>query len=597
MTTTSTTNFGFIACREETPSVYDWSPTYWNWLALDSILFGAAVSHVHDGALAIDSPEGTIVLSSSPTGGTVVAGTYYFCVTYIDSRGLESAKSEVVSITVPPSISPPATPTINDDATPTDIQAKESGLLGGNYWYRISYVKNGGETTPSSPVYVQIPIDDTYECTIHFDSINTVGNSADSIYVYRKTGNTGSYVHLATISTPDTDSYTDDNSDTPICDKSVATINTTGSYNTITIDWSALNYTLADYVRIYVTTNTDDSATPVADWTATSLLVSTVTMNDATPVEEYTWTGGNLSIGKPPIISGCYQNPSKILLTGGAEIQGNLPWANLPSDFTWGQPVAEYDDLPTGIAGEVILVKSEDILYTWDDGAATPTWIPVTGGIKHVTLPDDLGYQADSNFDTTVLPLLPEDPNTGDVVILTSEERTGGDFDYVVYLYTWRGDWDTPAWQLINPTLPSAPYGFSYGTDSAPTATMWLQENDEGDYWIRIKQSWGYYDMLPVDWEYIGDESGYYGPWEETYLENLGEPTYGEGSIIFLLDDQSFYYWDDEIATPAWVKGPGVVKQDTTIDDVVEDATPTAEQLKINEILEVLRASGLIASE
>jgi hypothetical protein len=100
---------------------------------------------------------------------------------------------------------------------------------------------------------------------------------------------------------------------------------------------------------------------------------------------------------------------------------------------------------------------------------------------------------------------------------------------------------------------------------------------------------------FPLDVEEIATYNGYYG-WYDEAVELDFEPDYGYGAIAFIWENKSFYYYDDEIATPTWVKGPGVVKLDTTIDDVVEDATPTPEQLKINEILEALRNSGLIAT-
>jgi len=322
MTTTITNNFGFIGVHDAVPSTNDWACTYWNWLAVDEILYGL-VSHQHNGSVALQSPTGTLVLSSASSGGYLPAATtYYIAVTYVDDVLKETAASTVVEVSTGAGISTPATPTINDDATPTDIQECVDGLVGGDYWYKIAYKKGGGETLPSLPVYVSIPTDTTYECTIHFASLVEVGNGADSIIVYRKIGTTGSYVKLSEISASTRNYYTDNNTGIPACDVSPKAVSTINSFNTITIDWSSLDYTEAYKVKIYATTTEG-----VYD---TNSLVAEVIMNAATPTTEYVWTGTARTAGKPPEITHCYPSPSKILLTGGAEVQGILPFDNLP---------------------------------------------------------------------------------------------------------------------------------------------------------------------------------------------------------------------------------------------------------------------------
>ena len=774
MTVTVTDHFGFIGVYNAVPSTNDWACTYWNWLAADEIIYGL-VSHQHDGAAALQSPTGTLVLSTADSSGYLPAATtYYIAITYLDDILRETAASTVVTVTTGTGISRPATPTINDDATPTDIQECPGGLTGGDYWYKISYVKGGGETLPSLPVYVSIPTDTTYECTIHFASLNDVGNGADAIYVYRKSGNTGSYVKLAEITSGSAASYTDDNTGVPTCDKSPVTSSTINSAHTITIDWSALDYTEAYKVRIYATTTSGTYPT--------NALVAEVTMNDATPVTSYVWTGTARTVGKPPEISHCFANPPKITLTAGAEIQGNLPWANLPSDFTWQQPVATYASLPEGTTGgEARVVEDENSIYVWDENAATPEWTKVAG-LKEVEDYDDLpasgleevehgwvgeattskivdtGYLMATNFEgngTTALKayvlailyghdegdtftvdiratsagkpaatalytetytLTADDvatwgymviefdfgtvalteaatywltysndddiyvarptsttksrwesnnggaswseyvnaglsyklvwgtaesytdaylvTNEGDIYIwsdyaaawnqvgkkvlvidsnpidwtevdsvpgvahgdflLATVTGNGGSTDKLAGLYAWRGDWATPAWQLLNTFLPPD-FGNSNNYGDVPDGCAWLDENwaeDGMSLYYRYNNSTY---TFKLDVEYIATYNGYYG-WYDEAVELDFEPDYGYGATAFVWEDKSFYYYDDEIATPAWVRGPGVVKLDTTIDDVVEDATPTPEQLKINEILAALRSSGLLAT-
>ena len=772
MTVTVTNHFGFIGVHNAAPSTNDWACTYWNWLIADEILYGLT-SHVHDGATALQSPTGNLSLSTGASGGYLPSGTTYFiAVTYLDDLLRETAASTVVSITTGAGISRPNTPTINDAATPTDIQERIGGLSGGDYWYRISYVKGGGESLPSLPVYVSIPTDTTYECTFHFESLNDVGNDADAIYVYRKIGNSGNFVKLAEITSRIVRSYTDNNTGVPTCDKSPVTSSTINSAHAITIDWAALDYVNANKVKIYATTTSGVYPT--------NALIAEVVMNAATPITSYTWIGTARTVGKPPEISRSFANPPKINLAG--EVQGNLSWANLPSDFTWKQPVATYTSLPEGaVGGETRVVEDEKAIYVWDENAATPEWTKVAGlkevanyndlpssGVEEVTHGwvnepvtskiVDVGFLMATSFEgngTTALKayvrallfghnvgstftvdiratssnrpaatalftktytLTAEDvttwgysivefdfgtvtltegatfwltysnndnifvarptstnksrwesnnggaswaeyPNAGlsyklvwgtaesysDAYLVTNEgdiyiwsdyavawnqvgkkvlsidsvpidwtevdsvpgvahgdfllatiTGSGGSRDNLVGLYTWRGDWATPAWQLLNSFLPPD-FGNINNYGNVPNGCAWLDENwaeDGMTFYYRYNNSTY---SFPLDVEYIATYNGYYGWYYDVTALNF-VPSYGYGSTAFVWEDRSFYYYDDEIATPAWVRGPGVVKLNTTISDVVENATPTREQLKINEILDALRSSGLIST-
>lgn len=775
MAVTKTTNFGLVAVHNAVPSTNDWAATYWNWIFADTLLYAAAVSHKHDGASPIANPVGTLSLSSAASGGYLPAGTtYYVAVTYIDEMLRETAASDVASVTTAAGISAPATPTCNDQATPTDIQPHTGGLTGGDYWYKIAYKKGGGESLPSSPVYVSIPSDTTYECTIHFQSLDEVANGADTIVVYRKIGSTGSYVKLADITATSRNYFTDDNTNVPTCDIAPRTVSTINASCTITIDWSALDFSNAEKIRIYATTT--EGIYP------TNSLVAEVDMNDATPVTSYVWTGTARTLGKPPEISQCFASPSKINLTGGAEIQGNLPWANLPADFSWQEPVATYASLPEGnVGGEARVVKDENAIYVWDETLATPAWAKVAG-LKEVDDYEDLpssgleevehgwvgeattskivntgclmatsfegkgnkalkayvlailyghdegdtftvdiratssGHPAATALYTETYTLTAKDvaywgyvviefdfgtvnltegatywltysndddinvarptvttrsrwesnnggaswneytnaglsyklvwgtadsytdaylvTNEGDIYIwsntanawnqvgkkvlvidskpvdwtevdsvtgaahgdflLATVKGNGGSQDKLVGLYTWRGDWDTPAWQLLNSFLPPD-FGNSNKYREVPNGCAWLSEDFDENGMSLFYMYNGRTRSFKLDEEYIATYNGYYG-WFYEVAELDFEPYYGYGSIAFVWEDKSFYYYDDQIAIPAWVRGPGVVKQDITIDDVVEDATPTPEQLKINEILQVLRDSGLIAT-
>ena len=206
------------------------------------------------GVTSLADPDAAPELTTADTGGTLPGGKAYFgVVSFVDSFGRQTGKSAAGTVTTAAAIAAPATPTYNFQATPTDLVATVDGLTGGDYWYKLTYVKGSGETLGSSPVYVSVPTDTTYAVTIHFDSLDTVANGADKIFVYRKSGSTGNYIKIVEISATSTDYYTDDNTAVPTCDKQPPVINTTNAYNTVSFDWSALDYSDAAYVKLYIT--------------------------------------------------------------------------------------------------------------------------------------------------------------------------------------------------------------------------------------------------------------------------------------------------------------------------------------------------------
>lgn len=586
MTITYTTYYGFVGTKNESPSAIDWSATYWNWFSLDTILYGA-LQHTHDGAAALSAPTGVLSLVSATTGGTLLAGkTYYFVISYLDVSGRETAKSSVVSITTDAAISTPATPTYVEA---TDLVATASALTGGSYWYKISYVKGGGETPCSEPVYVEVPTDQTYSAQIHFTSLTAAANGADKIFIYRKIGLSGSWNKLIEISAVDRDYYVDDNTAVVNCDVGPKTVNTTNSYNKITIDFSGMNYTEATYVKIYVTTSVDSSATPVATWLSTSHLITSVDVTIATPVTSYVYTGAALSSGKPKNVSECASNPSKIALA--TQVTGYLPWANLPSDFCWNLPVANESALPaTGVASEARIVKDIGKIMWYNDTLATPAWEEIKGGIDV--------YPTTNTGTLDILSALPATADDGDIACV----YVTGDSEHEkrqVVMFMYHADWATPGWQIISSMLPPTYY------DSSPTqydfleGTMWMQQSSAGEKFVLKVMHPG--DAFPTELPLtlygeggFGDAlywMGYYGNFAS--LSSV-VPDSGYGVVAFVWDEKSLYYYDDTLATPTWVKGPGPIKTGETIADVALSATPTDVELKINDILAKLRTSGVI---
>lgn len=390
----TTPYFNFTAVKEQTPSVNDWAATYWNFISIDRILYGV-LDHTHNGLAALSDPTGVITLTSSETGGTLAGGkTYYFVATYIDTQGLETSISPEASIALVAGLDPPAAPTNNDQATPTDIQVHSpGGIQGGSYWYKLSYLKGGGETLCSPTLYVEIPTDTTYEVMIHFDSLTTAANGADTIRVYRKINSTGSFVQLVDITDVNTSYYLDDNSGVANCALVPRSTNSTNSLYTITIDLSTLtNFTNAVAINVYYGT-VSGVYNSVNSLLRGSTNTYTIDLTDATPGMEYIWTGEPPYPGIPPAVSQTYPSPDKIDLA--TEVQGYLSLENMPVDMNWYPAADTYTDLSviTGIQeAELRFVVDETAIYAWL--GATPAWVKIMDPIVKQTAIADVEESA-----------------------------------------------------------------------------------------------------------------------------------------------------------------------------------------------------------
>lgn len=529
MTVSYTTYFGLVAVKNETPSAQDWAATYGNWITADKILYEAAVNHKHNDANALANPTGSLSLSTSDSGGTLLAGvTYYICVTYLDQYDRETAKSEYGIITTPNPIAAPATPTY---IPAYDLVAAANALTGGGYWYKIAYKKGGGETLCSDPVYVQIPTNQTYSATIHFTSLSAAANGADTIVIYRKIGLTGSWNKLIDVTATDRDYYTDSNIAVPNCDIGPNIVNTTNAFNTITIDWSSLDHFNASKIRIYATTVTDGAATPVPVWvTETNQLVYTTTVQ-ATPPTSYIWTGTTRSVGKPPVTSQCFPSPSKIELA--TEVEGNLPWANLPADFVWLQPVANYAALGTGTTdGEVKLALDSMTLYGWDGGSSV--WTPISGGgITRVVIPLAEADQPMTNYlPTTAL-------QDGDLCFVSTEASEGQNYGYRSGLFQYHENWAAPGWIKLN-TIPVIPWEYYDNNYNAyhyqiDTGSLSLLQTEWGSYELLLFEGQNFFGReFPIYYDELGYAMGYI---TENYY--LGQQLEG------LATNDAFDYWSN----------------------------------------------------
>lgn len=509
-----TTNFGLVAIREQSPSAQDWAATYWNWINADKILW-SLIAHHHDGAAALANPNAAPSLVAAETGGTLPASTtYYVAVSFIDSFGRETGPSSAAQVTTVAQIAAPATPTyvaavdlVADADLPTPTG---TGLAGGDYWYKLTYVKGSGETIASAPVYVNIPTDQIYAATIHFVSLTAAANGADKIFIYRKTGSTGNYVKMIEITAGATDSYTDGNTAVVNCDIQPPASNTTNSLNTVTVDISGVDTTGADYIKIYATTSNDGAATPLASFPNSTHLVTTLDMTVATPPTSYEWTGTALTLGKPLVTSQTLTNPSKIDLT--SEVTGILPEINLP----------------VGIGG-ITVYK----LTTPSDGVA-------------------------------MLDVLPATADDGDAALIVSQDPDSGaatNWENRVGLFVWRANYATPFWERVNFALPTIDEAVDHQTShTEEPGTMWLSKNG-GNYFLNTRQSAVGISQIPTTVNGADGIQAYIG-WLGVADDDISfypaQPYYGYGTMSFVWNKKAMYYYEDTFSpdggTEGWYK-------------------------------------------
>lgn len=114
-------------------------------LLLDRIL-QQFESHSHQaGGTRLGDPSAAPTANLLSSGGSLPGGrTYAYAVTFIDQFGMETAPSPTVTVTTPSAVSAPLAP---------DVQTAVGGsLVAGTYYYGITYLTaDGGETSMSNP--------------------------------------------------------------------------------------------------------------------------------------------------------------------------------------------------------------------------------------------------------------------------------------------------------------------------------------------------------------------------------------------------------------------------------------------------------------
>lgn len=179
----------------------------------------------------IDDPDSPPELEVDTTGGVIPAGkTIRYRYSLVDSTGAETAASPIATISTPAAISRPDSPSLSASAT-------GGTLLAGNYFYVLSAYVDSTTTDSSSGAFafVSAPAGSTNRITIELPSLPA---GADGFNIFRRGPSESQYFYLdsvdMTVATPP-DEYIDTGAIVPNWGRSPSAQNSTNSTNSVTI--------------------------------------------------------------------------------------------------------------------------------------------------------------------------------------------------------------------------------------------------------------------------------------------------------------------------------------------------------------------------
>jgi len=298
-------------------------------------LLRRSLSHRHTGdaaasGSALDAPS----VGLSLTGGTLPANTtIYYVYTLVDSDGGESASSSEASVSTPSPVTAPAAPAL-------DYATTGGTLKFGSYYYALSAYVSGdtNETTAPYRANISVPIGtSTNKVTLTLPSVPA---GADGFVVYRRSPGQSQYFYLDTIdmtggSPPTT--YDDDGTVTEDCDRTIPLVNTTNSTNSVTITFPGATPVVpaGSTWKIYRTFVAGGSSR----WVRSLLTHVTNETSPGVIDIDYVDTGLATSTGQPPSASVTVDDPTKVDLEDGNEIQNRLP-VGFVQAFPWEETFA-----------------------------------------------------------------------------------------------------------------------------------------------------------------------------------------------------------------------------------------------------------------
>ncbi len=148
--------------------------------------------HKHQGGLKLVDPALPPTLALDTTTGALAAGTtFFYRESWVDQFGLESAAGQEVSVTTPPPVGVPNSPTVTAFTGGT--------LAAGPTYYALSAVVGTEETSLSAPALISISDFRTAHVKAAVDTLPT---SVDSFNVWRQGPRDGGFTKIGSITDP-----------------------------------------------------------------------------------------------------------------------------------------------------------------------------------------------------------------------------------------------------------------------------------------------------------------------------------------------------------------------------------------------------------
>jgi hypothetical protein len=305
---------------------------------LELLGYLGAEGHHHTGAAGVVNSPVAPAVSLDATEGTLPGGTrIYYKVTLVDPDGLESDGSVESYIDTPAALAPPAAPSLLVLPTGGTLQP-------GTRYYALSayFPLSTQETTAPSPTPVTISSGSTNSVKV---TRPTLPVGATGWNVYRRNPGEVDYFYVTSLLAAATE-WIDDGSVASACDRRRPQTNQTNATNSVLVSlggatpglpaagWTWKIYrtlTNASYVNSYLH--------HVVEETEEASGITAISHID---------TGGAAMAGQPPAAAPVIGSPTKVLLTGGAEVQGVLPYANVAGvpvvvTFQFSGPVVAQD--------------------------------------------------------------------------------------------------------------------------------------------------------------------------------------------------------------------------------------------------------------
>lgn len=290
---------------------------------IDRKLYQGAEGHHHlGGSVAFVTTPAVPTLTRFATGGLIPAGTrVYYKVALVSSSGEEGAASAEAYIDTPAAAVEPAAPTLTYLTT-------GGALYGGDYYYALSaYVgANSSETRATGATFVTVvSTTGTNKVTVQFPSTPA---GATGFNIYRRGPGESRYSYLTSQAMAGglPVSFVDTGALTPNQNRTIPVVNTTNATNRIVVTYPGATpvvptgYTWNIY-RTYLN----------AQYTQSLLKHVVEFTSEATPtiITFFSDVGNATGSGTPVTVVPTIANPSKILLTSGAEVQGTLAPVNM----------------------------------------------------------------------------------------------------------------------------------------------------------------------------------------------------------------------------------------------------------------------------